>query len=113
MKKLFVIFFLVSGNVGAQTIGQASLDTTQVVTAGTPVTAAAAGTVFKGCWIQNDPSRTTNIVVDTINVANFLSPSSTAATLLPGQVYNCPGGLATAVTVDSGDNNHKFFGVKY
>ena len=90
-----------------------ALATSQVVTAGTAVTAIAAGTVYNGCYITNDPASVTNIVVDPVATANFATPSSTAVILTPNQTWECPGASQTAVTVNSGDNAHKFYGAKY
>ena len=108
-----VLGLLWSQSAPAVVVGQTALATTQVVTSGTPVVAAPSGTVFTGCWIMNDPAATTNLVVDTINTANKTTPSSTASILAPGQTYYCPGGLLVAITVDSLDNNHKFYGARW
>lgn len=87
---------------------------TQVATSGIPVTAIAAFTIQNGCWIQNDPSATTDLVVDIVNVANHTTPSPSAAFVHPGSTLVCPSGSSTlAVTIDAFDNGHKFFGVVY
>lgn len=115
MKK-WVIGFLVSSLPVcsmAAVVGTKALDTAQVTTSGTPVVAAATGTVFSGCWIQNDPASTSNLIVDSIGVASKTTPTSTAVILAPGQTFYCPGGLIYTITVDSFDNNHKFYGQKW
>lgn len=85
----------------------------QVTTPGVAVTAIAALSVVTGCWIQNDPNSTTNLIVDNISVANHVTPSSSASILPPGASWSCPGNGKFPVTVDSSDVNHKFFGEVY
>lgn len=116
MKKLVLVGFLFAAlpvYSMAAVVGTKVLDTAQVTTSGTPVVAAAAGTVFSGCWIQNDPSSTTNLIVDSVGTANKTTPTSTSAILTPGQTFYCPGGITTAITVDALDNAHKFYGQKW
>lgn len=120
MKKKWILSGLISALVfttfpvaRAQLVGQQALDTSQVVTSGTPVVAAKGGTVFRGCWIMNDPNSSTNIIVDDINVANHTTPAPTAVILQPGQTYVCPGGQMNDITIDSFDNAHKFYGRKW
>jgi hypothetical protein len=93
--------------------GPVALDATSVVTAGTPVTAVKPNTAFNGCYIQNDPSATTNLYIDPVNTANHSSPSSTVSIIIPGGSWNCPYNAQTTVTIDTSDNNHKFYGIKY
>lgn len=90
-----------------------ALDATQVVTGGTAVTAIVQGTVFNGCYIQNDPAATTNLVIDPVNVANSTTPSSTASIIGPGLSWNCPAATNGRVSVVTSDSTHKFYGVKF
>jgi hypothetical protein len=90
-----------------------ALETTKVTTSGTPVIAVTGGTAFNGCYIQNDPAATTNLVVDPVNIANHTTPASTAAFLRPGDTWNCPYNSVINITVDSYDSNHLFYGFKY
>lgn len=93
--------------------GPTALDATSVTTAGTAVTAIKASSLYNGCWIQNDWNATTSIIIDAVGTANHTTPSSTASSVPPGGVWNCPGASVVAVTIDSSDNTHKFYGVKY
>jgi hypothetical protein len=113
--RLFVTLSIVSfgAKATAAVITPTALDAVQVTIAGMAVTAIVAGTVYNGCYIQNDPNATTSLVVDPVNTANYTTPASTASFVLPGGVYICPGSVSTAVTVNSSDSTHKFYGVKY
>lgn len=93
--------------------GPTALDATQVVTGGTAVTAVVAGTIFNGCYIQNDPLATTNLIIDPVNIASSASPTSTASFIPPGQSWNCPAASASRISVVTSDSAHKFYGVKF
>jgi len=106
-------FFFLFSQAEAANVNATALNATSVTTAGTAVTAILASSVFNGCYIQNDPSSGTNLVVDPVNTASHTSPSSTASFIPPGGTWYCPMGIVGQVTVDSYDNNHKFYGVKW
>lgn len=116
MRFLLVIGVITLGSYGisrAQSVGEQPLDAATVGTPGSGTIVAAKGTVFRGCWIENDPAATGNLVVDGPSTASNSSPSSTAAILAPGQTYYCPGGSSYAITVDASDSGHKVYGRKW
>ncbi len=91
-----------------------ALRASQVVTSGTPVTALQAGDSYNGCYIQNDPNASTNLVIDPVNTASHSSPSGTASIIAPGFFWNCPAGVTgSTVTVDAFDSGHNFYGTKF
>jgi hypothetical protein len=116
VKYLYLAGVLLVGSMGisrAQNVGERPLDAATVGIPGSGTIVAAVGTVFRGCWIENDPSSTNNLVVDGPNTANVTTPSSTAAILAPGQTYYCPGGSVYSITVDAADTGHKIYGRKW
>ena len=116
MKSLYLASVLLVGSMGispAQNVGLQPLDASSVTTPGSGTVVAAVGTVYKSCWVQNDPSSSYNLIVDAINVANYSTPASTATILAPGQKYVCPGGMTYTLTVDAQDAGHKIYGDKY
>lgn len=114
MKKFWPKSLLLLSLVAASPVtGPVGLDATSVTTSGTAVVAVKKNTAFNGCYIQNDPAATTNLVIDPVNTANHTNPSSTASFIPPGISWSCPYNTQNDVSVDTYDNTHKFYGIKY
>jgi len=93
------------------TYTEVPLDIATTTSANVAVAALSAGHRSAGGWIQNPPTATTVICVNTITTAAFSSGACIGSNnaISPGQVFNIPAN-ANAVSVVSSDATHPFSG---
>jgi len=98
-------------NVKPGTYTEVPLDVSTTTSANTAVTALIATHRSAGGWIENPPTATTVICVNTITTAAFSSGSCVGSNnaVSPGQVFNIPSN-SNAVSVVSSDASHAYSG---
>jgi hypothetical protein len=93
-------------------VTEVTLDVKTVTTGGVAVTAIASGHRTEGGWIQNPPSATVNLCINTIGAASGTTSSGDTTCVVPGQTYVVSAGPG-AVSVISSDSAHPFSGYGY
>jgi hypothetical protein len=93
------------------TYTEVPLDVATTTSANTAVTALIATHRSAGGWIENPPTATTVICINTITTAAFSSGACVGSNnaISPGQVFNIPAN-ANTVSVVSSDATHAFSG---
>jgi hypothetical protein len=86
-----------------------------IATGGVAVTAFAGGTIVNGAVITNPAAASESLFIDFVNAAQTAVPGTlgTCFELKPGQSFEVPGGIASAVSANAVTAAHAFSAVRY